>query len=182
MGERRPVKNKVPKRSWLQDDLDEEIRTYAAKRAINYRELVDAVKNGDPGAIKSARTVFGRNALARALGVKSPAMITKSPAWQEIAAELGLPRGKQLSKLRQRVGLDMALEDDVDAANRPVINQVIENETIRLIRKYMPTETAECILERIERGEITDDEARELVAQVKSQQQDDRSYKVPSQP
>src|SRR5208337_4546775 len=44
----------VPKRSWLQDDLDEEIRKYKAHRANIYKELVERVREGNPGAIMAA--------------------------------------------------------------------------------------------------------------------------------
>ncbi len=58
----------VPKRSWTQTDLDDAIQRYKAQRSSNYSELVSNVKQGKAGAKKSARAMFGRNAIVRALG------------------------------------------------------------------------------------------------------------------
>jgi hypothetical protein len=102
-----------PKRSRTQVDLDEAIREYKAERASTYYDLVDGVRRGTSGATKSARDLFGRNAIVRALGVTSAAMVSKSAVWQAIADELEL-RGPSRSTSRrpaQRIGLDIAIED-----------------------------------------------------------------------
>src|SRR5262249_12606109 len=71
-------KQTEPLHSWTQPDLDGAIREYKAKRAAQYNDLVEGVRQGKPGAQKAARQLFGRNAIARALGVKARAMVTKS--------------------------------------------------------------------------------------------------------
>jgi hypothetical protein len=173
-----------PKRSWTQNDLDAEIREYKAKRASIYNDLVDAVKQGRRGATKDAQRLFGRNELVRALGVKSGAMVSKSPVWQELANELGLRRatGRHRPLRHKRIGLDIALEEQAVAASEPPVDQAIHLETIRLIEKSMSETEAEATLEKLQRGEMTDDQARELMEVVTGQKRDQRAHKIRPDP
>jgi hypothetical protein len=178
--QKKHTKDGAPKRSWTQSDLDEAIREYKAKRASNYNDLVDGVKRRRAGAKKSARGLFGRNAIVRALGVKSAAMVSGSPVWQTIADELTL-RGRSRStstQKSQRIGLDIALEDQAEATSAPILDQAIQQETIRLIEKSMPAKEAEATIEKLRRGEITDDKARDLVEVFSQQQHDQRTRKI----
>ena len=168
---------KPPKRSWTQPDLDEAIREYKANRASCYPDLVAVVKKGKSGAIDSARKMFGRNAIVRELRVRSPAMVTKSAVWQAIRDELGL--GRQ-SRRPKKTGLDIALEDKAVATNNPVVEQAIRRETVQLVRKSMDAEKAEATIEKLQRGDISDDKARELAVVVAEQQQDDLTRNVHS--
>jgi hypothetical protein len=173
-----------PKQSWTQPDLDDAIREYKAQRASTYNDLVDGVKRGRAGAKKNARVLFGRNAVVRALGVKSAAMVSNSPVWQAIADELKL-RGPSRSTPRrhsQRIGLDIAMEDQAQATSAPILDQAVQQETIRLIEKSMPATEAKAIIEKLGRGDITDDAARELVDVVAQQQHDKRTHKVRQTP
>jgi hypothetical protein len=153
-------------RSWTQPDLDHAIREYKAKRAPTYSDLKDAVKRGKPGAQRDARRLFGRNAIARALGVKARAMVTKSEAWQDIARDLKLPHGPKryrgLNKAN-RIGAEIAEEIAGEAAGNTTHEAVVRRETNRLARKHLPEEEAEAIIDQLSRGEINDDEARELI-------------------
>lgn len=99
---------KLPKRSRTRDELDEAIRKYKVDRASNYRDLVAGVKKGNRGAVESARKMFGRNAVASALNVRSPSMVSQSPVWQEIRDELGLDKQKHGHK---KTGYSAALEN-----------------------------------------------------------------------
>ena len=69
------------KLSYTQKELDAEIRSYKAKRANNYDDLVEQVGKGKTGAKKAARKMFGRNAVAKALRVRSPTMVSNSKVW-----------------------------------------------------------------------------------------------------
>jgi hypothetical protein len=165
------------KRSWTQVDLDEEIRRFKAQRSSNYSELVANVKKGKAGAIKSARAMFGRNVIVRALRVKSAAMVSNSPVWQEIADELGL-RGQTASRPsagRSKVGLDVALEKHAEATPESVVDDVIRRETIRLIRTAMAGEEAEATIEKLQRGDFDDEAARDLIDLYSEQRRDDQA-------
>jgi hypothetical protein len=174
----------APKRSWTQVDLDEAIRKYKSQRASAYRDLVNGVKQGLPGAIKSARDLFGRNVIMRALGVKSAAMVSKSLVWQAIADDLQLRRPAQSAPRRpkQRMGLDMAMEDQAQATGTSILGQVVEQEAIRLIKNAMPAAMADATIEKLRRGDITDDDARELVAVFQQQQSDQQTHTVRQTP
>lgn len=175
-GDRRDAASQ--KRSWTQLDLDDAIQEYKARRAGSYNDLVDAVKRGKRGAKESARRLFGRNQLARTFGVKSPAMVTNSPVWQGIADALGLRKGRRRRLQQQRIGLDIALEEQAVADDQPALDQVIRRETIALVEKSMPKEEAEATIEKLHRREITDDEARELVELCVHQRRDERARRV----
>jgi len=179
---KRREKHPPAKRSWTKADLDEAIREYKAKRASTYNDLVSALKQGKAGAKKSARELFGRNAIVRALGVRSAAMVSGSPVWQAIADELGLRGRSTAHRHPQRIGFDIALEDQAEATSEPVLDQTIQRETIRLIEKSMPAKEAEATIEKLQRGDLTDDAARELVEVLVQQQQDDRNCKVRQAP
>jgi hypothetical protein len=174
-------------RSWTQPDLDGAIREYKARRAAQYNDLAEGVRQGKPGAKKSAQQLFGRNAIARALGVRARAMVTKSEPWQEIAAELQLSRnlkGRSPLNRSKRIGLSIAEEQKaLDKTGSPqVLDQVISNETISLMRRELPPEVAEEAINKLERGEMTDDGARHLIDLYRLQQQDDKAKRVPRSP
>ncbi len=166
----------APQRSWTQRDLDEAIREYKARRASTYRDLVDGVRTGKKGAKKQARALYGRNSVAKALGVKSAAMVSKSPVWQAIADELHLraESGPRPTSMGNRMGIELAVEQQGLAASDPVVDQVIRRETIQLIKKSMVSNDAVATVEKLERGQISDDQARELVQVYVEQKRDAR--------
>lgn len=116
---RRPAWGVPQPKSWTQDELDEAIRGYIQKHVDIRNQLRDTICGGDSEerreAVQKARTLFGRNSMAKALGVKSQAMISKSVAWRALAAVLGLqgsrgPKGTRNTRPRGRVGMDIAVE------------------------------------------------------------------------
>jgi hypothetical protein len=157
----------VEKRSYTQDELDAGIREYKARRASRYSELVAAVGRGDSGASKAAREMFGRNVIVRELGVKSPAMVTKSTAWQEIALDLDLDceARRATRPPTMKVGEQIGLESAAKAMGDTTTNQVFRNETIRLVSVYL-ADDAEAIIDDLQRGQITDEDARKKVEEV----------------
>ncbi len=173
----------IPERSWTQSDLDDEIRKYKATRSSNFSELVAAVGRGQKGAIEAARKLFGRNVIVRALGVKAPAMVTNSAVWQAIADELRLPRGKYRNapKLR-KIGLDIAMEAQASHVSPQPFDSAVRRETIRLVHSSLPADQSEPILEKLQRGEITDDEAMEVIDLVKEQKRDLNTRRTKNQP
>ncbi len=174
-GTKSPSRGVVPKRSWTQRDLNEAILEYKAARSSTYNDLVDGVRRGMTGAIRDARRLFGRNQIARELGVRSRAMVTKSPVWQQIADELRLREhsGPRRRSKRQCVGMDIALETQAMADCDPVVDETIRRETIRMVEKSMPNAEAEATIEKLQRREITDEQAREI-AQLRIEQDRDR--------
>ena len=76
----------------------------------------------------------------------------------------------------------MAMEDQAQAASTSILGQAVEQETIRLIETAMPAAVAEATIEKLRRGEITDDDARELVTVFKQQQSDKRTHIVRQTP
>ena len=171
--------DKADLRSWTQPDLDRAIREYKAHRASMYQDLVDGVKRGLPGAKKSARKLFGRNAIARALGVKAHAMVSGSEPWKEIRDDLQLGQSR---RQKRKIGMDLALEEQADAASEKVPDTVIRRETIKIVRQSVePTAAADEIIDKLERNVIDDDRAREIAKAAAGQRQDRRAKKVTSE-
>ena len=101
------------KKSYTQDKLDNAIRSHKIKHIDKYQYFVDKLKSGDVNRVKKikkqARKLFGRNAIAEALRVRSPNMVSKSKAWRAIAKELQLE--KQQGPKHIRIGMDKAVTE-----------------------------------------------------------------------
>jgi hypothetical protein len=177
----------------MQGDLDEAIRQYKAARASTYRDLVDAVERNLPGARKSARNLFGRNAIVRALGVKGRAMVSKSPVWRQIAQELRLEKVKnrpRYSARGVRLTLEMAEErmakektaEEEDQPQEESRHAVREKEATRFVQANMDEAAAAAVLRKLESGEITPDQARQTAALTAEQRNDQRSKHVYPRP
>ena len=162
----------------MQSDLDEAIRKYKAERASTYPELVDAVKKVRPGAIRAARKTFGRNAIAKKLGVKAPAMVSKSEAWQEIAGELQFGKKHHAGKPRKRTGLDLAVAEASEACSDSAADEAVRNETLRLIQRTLPREAAEALSNQLSIGNISDDKARQMIETYQDQEKDRKRKRV----
>jgi len=171
-GSGRRSRELTPKRSWTQRDLDNAIWEYKAARASTYGDLVHAVKHRKRGAMKDARRIFGQRAIATALGVKARSMVGKSPVWQAIADELRLRGRTKGAVRRQRIGMAMALEEQAVSSGDSAVDELVRGETIRLIELELPPTEAEATIEKLQRGDITDDEARRLVDLVQEQRRD----------
>ena len=179
----------VPKRSWTQPELDEAIRQYKAKRAARFKEMLSILDNPrTPSSRKrtarrAAQRMFGRNAVAKALGVKSAKMVSRSPVWAEIADTLGLPRRSRDRSApsgpgQQRIGLEIAAERASQrapetSAHAPSDATIVHEEreaTLARIRelaesgKDKAVEHAKAIYDKYAAGEMTDEEVRETVA------------------
>ena len=176
----------APKRSWIQVDLNAAILKYKAERASQYNDLRDAIKDGKKGAMKAARRIFGRNAIARALGVKASAMVSKSPEWKEIAKDLKLDRKSSPAKMRKRIGFDIAESEQSEAGGDTTIDTVIQNETIDLIKKTYnaPQDklVADDLIAKLEADKISDDDVRKFieihVEQQEEQKKDQRAKRT----
>lgn len=163
-------------RSWTQGDLDKAIREYKAHRASNYKDLVDGVKYRRSGAESAARKLFGRNVIARELGVKSKAMVSKSEAWQEVAQELELSpkfKPKRLSR-KNRIGSGPAEEAKGEEDCDITVRNAIANELESTIRGSLGKREADALIARVFSNEITVDQAYEILELSMLQEEDDR--------
>jgi hypothetical protein len=104
------------RRAWTQRDVDSAIREFKSTRARKYGELVSGVREKKAGAVAAARKMFGCRALHRTLGC-STAMVSRSPAWRAIAAELRLA-GRTPGARGSAVGFEAAAEQKAVAEHR----------------------------------------------------------------
>ena len=138
---------------------------------------------GKKGAAREARKLFGRNVIVRALGVRSRVMVSRSPAWEAIANDLGIPlarhrlRGTQHTEEPSRIGQEMAVEEQsaapkARADNRPSDAVLVDAEketTLRAIRRLAESgkekskEAAQSLHHKYEAGEMTDEQVRQTV-------------------
>lgn len=177
------------RQSWTQNDLDEAIREYKARRSGSYQQFLLLLDNpktpasAKRAARKQAGAIFGRNVLARSLGVKSARMVSQSQPWIAMAKELGLPRRTQTQagvSRPTRIGQEIAVEqaslnaadtDDHAAADASLLRKERE-ETLRQIRLLAESELpdakshAKALHDRYEAGEMTDDQVRQTVAML----------------
>jgi hypothetical protein len=167
----KPVTSQTP-RSMTQDDVDREIAAYRAARATRYNELRDGVRAKRPGAIKAARKLFGRNHLARQIGCKSSAMVSKSTIYQTIQAELHL---NDHQRRRARTGLEVAANRAAQDEGDSTLDAVLANETRALLRKHLRPDEAQAAIDKLDAGQMTDEQARELVDVCREQRDDARS-------
>lgn len=169
----------APARSWTQPEVDDAIYKYKAQRSGVYHELVAGVEEGRKGAAKSATEIFGRNAVARTLGIKSRAMVSKSPAWCEIAEDLKLSAKHR--RRRRRIGQDIAIEyASVESFAEDEASRQAHATAIRFIEQAMPKQAAQETIEKLQRGEISDEEIAQIAALCREQQIDDRAKQVHS--
>lgn len=181
----------VAKRSWTAGELNEAIREYRAKRASTIEQFASVLDNPNASTSQknrirqNARKLFGRNAIARALGVKSPRMVGESSAWKVLASILQLPRKKDDPTRRLNPQADdveiPSMETTPRSAHKPyeadnasippdVLDMQQEREqTLKSIRKLATSggndtrEQAKSLLDAYERGEMTDEQIRETV-------------------
>jgi hypothetical protein len=100
-------------------------------------------------------------------------MVGKSPAWRQLAAELGLnckeTRGP--SRLRRRkIGLEIALEQQAVEQSAPVVDRVRREKIIESAHRRLSREVAEATVEKLMRGEMTDEGAEETIEIAASSQ------------
>jgi hypothetical protein len=114
-GDERPEATE-PRRSWTKDEVNVAVREYGEKHTRKLEALAERINNGDATARSEARKLFGRNAIAKALGC-SKAHVSASGAWRAIAEELGL-KGRTPGLGRgKRIGLEIADEEKATAAH-----------------------------------------------------------------
>jgi hypothetical protein len=178
-----------PTRSWTQGDLDEAIREYKASRSGAYQHLLTVLDSPKSPALakraarKKAKETFGRNVIARALGVKSAKMVSQSQPWIAMAKALGLPRraGTQAgaarpTKIGEEIAVEQASMDAVDtddhAPSDASLQRAEREETLGKIRALAKSEqpdaksNAKALYDRYEAGEMTDEQVRQTVAML----------------
>lgn len=163
-----------PLRSWVQSELDAAIYKYKADRATIYNSLRQAIDADLKGAVESARQTFGRNAVATALGVKARAMVSKSPAWREIADALRL-NGDGLRRLNHanKTGFSIAESRKVGSTD-PTADEVERRDAIRFVRRKLKGERADAIVSALESGDISPDGVEEMVEMILNDPDADR--------
>jgi hypothetical protein len=162
------VSGSPPLRSWTQPDLDAAIYKYVAERGASYKSLRDAVERNQKGAVEAAREMFGRNVVAAALGVKAKAMVSKSPAWREVAGTLRLGAdGLRRLNHTMTTGYGYALDEKAATSGDPVADEVERRDAIRFVRKKLKKgEKADAIVAGLENGDISPEQAEEMVKLV----------------
>jgi hypothetical protein len=172
------------KKEWTQQEVDKAIKQLRAGMGATYYDLVENVRRGLPGAEKEAKKLYGRNALARRLGLRSRALVSKSPVWQDIAKELKLRhKGEETKRIggRRRMGYEMAVGEKAEEVGDTTSSRVIRKETVSLIRNNLPADQAAEIISKLETGQISDERARAIVRFTIEQRKDD-TYKVYQSP
>src|SRR5262249_39015364 len=157
-----PANHRCDKVSWTQPDVNKAIRQFKSDRASSFYELVNEIERATghkkKQLQKKARKIWGRNALARHLNVKSPAMISNSPDYMESALALGIA-GTPKTGTWKRSGFQIAEESKSVEAGDQTAMEVENREAIEYAKENLKPEQAEPIIEQLARGQMTADRA-----------------------
>jgi len=168
-----------PLREWSQPELTTAIREYVARLAPQLDPLREGAKNNRKDAIEAARKLIGRNALKRALRVRSGASVSNSPAYREIAAEFNLDRDRPVLSKSKVIGLEIPIEEKALSGEDPVVEEVARREAADFIRSKLDDEDAEPLLDSLERGTISPDQAMEYAKVMLDNRDDTRTRPKP---
>lgn len=180
----------APKRSWTAIQLEQAIQEYRAQRASTIQEFLSVLDDPNASRYKKQAThnnavkLFGRNAIARALGVKSPKMVGETTAWKALAGILRLPKKGDGGVPRLQF---TASENENAAVNIPhsaarayggddnsppadvILMQKEQKETLRYIHRLATAKIkdaakqAEALFSAYHAGEMTDLQVRQTV-------------------
>jgi hypothetical protein len=153
------------KRSWTQTEADTEISKYKADRSPHFYDLVNKIDKSSGShrkrVIKSARKVFGRNAISRETGIPQ-GMVSKSSEWEIIKTALHFD-----DSLGTKSHFGKAIEDSSEAAGDQTADAVEQSETISLINarvgRHFTIAEATALIEDLIAGRRSDDNAREVL-------------------
>jgi hypothetical protein len=108
--------------------------------------------------------MFGRNVVAAALEVKSKAMVSKSPAWREIADALQLGQdGLRRLRNSDKTGFDPAAERKAESVGDSTADEVERRDAINFVRKKLKGEKADAIVAALQSGAVAPEDAEEMV-------------------
>lgn len=158
-----------PKRGWKQEDLDDAIWKLTADG--DYQRLLKRYQKGDSSAKNEARALYGRNAIARRLGVNDPKMVGKSPAWTQIADDFDIPLQRDRSTgvaKRKKVGLDIAEEEKAEsrATDDAPDRRLEEKEELAALERKardLPEPQRDAILKAVRSEGMSPKEAQECI-------------------
>jgi hypothetical protein len=149
---------KVTLLSMTQPEVESAAAEYKAERAKQYSDIKSAIANGSPEAKRKAKQaatqVFGRNAIARAIGCKSKSMVSKTKTWKSISADLGIGRQPKPSPWRHGSGGGAARAQDGS----------IQAELAELTHRLRSMgESGPALLKDLESGQKTPAEVRKIL-------------------
>ncbi|MHC4403044.1 MAG: hypothetical protein ACYTG0_25565 [Planctomycetota bacterium] len=194
------------RRSWNQAALDREIEDFKKKHFYEFEGFRRRIQDDDKKAIPEAQKLFGRNAISEDLTAPK-AMVSKSEVWQQLAEELGIPhgsrKGRQGASRLKKVGYETVAESRNMAVVKTPEDEVAEKEILdrfREARKAAESKLATAkskrevgiletevrgiatLIDKLELGEITVDQAAQQLELIGSQRSDDQASTVPSRP
>jgi hypothetical protein len=181
----RSKQKEIPKRPWTRHELELAIQQYKATHSAQLQQFLGILGNKKSTAMekrsarRAAQRIFGRNAITRALGVKSARLVGETTTWKSLVALLGL-RSKTTSIARHILREELVKSNTaVTMESRPVhsyaavdteLMDAEREETLRCIREFSQShkkdakEAARSIYEKYKKNEMTDDQVRETIA------------------
>jgi len=170
--------------TYTKSELDDAVGKYKEGLSVKFDELFNAIHGSNEelakAAARAATEIFGRNAVGRALRVKSWSMVTYSEVWvQSIAIPLKLRPPEDTPPAPQKIGIAAAIERAAEAVDKSAYDPLVRKETVEMIQtSRLKQEVVDGILYQLESGQIDDDQAEEHVNLAKQQQEDDSGRRV----
>jgi hypothetical protein len=159
-----------------QEQVDAALEKYLADHAQVYVQLKKNVQDNLPSAIEAARELFGRNVLANKIGCRTPGRVSESPVYKKIQSELRLAQGTTAGV--NRSGYEMSVEKASNKAGNVTFDAIVNSETRELITTSLPRDEAEAMIHRLEMGETTDEQAREMIKLFHEQRADSKAKRI----
>jgi uncharacterized protein (DUF2267 family) len=149
--------------------LESEIRAYIARRQTAYDNFRKARTENQLKSKQGAQAMFGRNALAKAvseaLGKKiSSSRISATEQWKKIKQELSLDDAPSGFRRRDKIGLEIAIEEAAEEVGDTTTKAVLDHELIARIEAELPEGPASDLISRYQLGTIGEEGITEILA------------------
>jgi len=179
------IKKPVAANKLSKEETDKAIRT----EMVKHHETITRAEKGDKGAKKAMKDLFGLSRLANRINAHKTT-VSRSAVWCDLAEEHGLRRTKATASPRAtKIGGDIALEEkpvpstddlaihneDQKSARQKIIAEL---KAVKAGASGEEREGIDDLCDRVSRGEVDTEDAREMLKLLKSQRADDTSKRV----
>lgn len=174
-GQPRP-KQRVIAPNWTLDAAELACEDYLNKHQPQFRGLIRLVEIKAKGADQAARKIFGRNRIAKKLGI-SFGLVSKTKTWTTICNAFGWH--KEPAGIKGKVGIGMAI-DGGQRSSASAADEAEVNDLVALARSRLAESDADEFEQKLRSGEWSPQQADYLLKLAKDQNSDRLSKKVHS--
>lgn len=164
-----------PTVSWRQPALNSALWKRVTAGEADIANLERRLRSKTPARVaearKEAKERWGARALQRLLHVSAHGMITKSPAWLEVARRLGLRTSSRRGK-GNRVGMERVVDSHAqrrEAKPHQFLAERVGSDDLELALSSVDAASADSLREQMRRGETTPEAVMEIISTLKAE-------------